>query len=142
MSSKITYLIVFLITTIFWASCTIDDNINTGDDKREIFLGEWNCTETDGTSYTFTFPVTIVEHSSDSNKILIQNFGFIGYGEKPPYGTIANSSVTIPTQLVCNDNSTTVSGYGILVDKNTMQWDYELLIGGDKMEYSATFNRK
>lgn len=131
------------MTLLLAVSCTItEDNNDYEVSERSVFLGTWNCTETDGTSYTFTYPVTIKEDINDTTRVILENFGYIGYNEKPPYGIVSNSTIDIPSQKVCNDNSTNVSGYGILIDKNTMSWEYEILIGGDKLNYNATFKRK
>ena len=141
-NSTFSILIVFLFLLVGFASCEIgDENDYPDSDLRDPFLGTWKCTESEARSYQFVYQVEIRKDPSNSSRVLLDNFGFIGFNEKPPYGVVAGSTITIPQQQVCDDNSITVSGFGIQVDANTMNWEYQLVIGGDKNDYTALFEK-
>ncbi|MCK5839253.1 MAG: hypothetical protein KAG99_05360 [Bacteroidales bacterium] len=139
-SIRILLLSLFILTG--FASCEIIEEDDYPDsDLTDPFLGTWKCTESEARSYQFVYQVEIMKDPSNSSRVLLDNFGFIGFNEKPPYGVVAGSTITIPQQEVCDDNSITVSGFGILIDANTMNWEYQLVIGGDKNDYTALFEK-
>ncbi|MCK4676864.1 MAG: hypothetical protein KAT48_01915 [Bacteroidales bacterium] len=139
-SIRIFVVSLFILTG--FASCEItDENDYPDSDFRDSFLGTWKCTESEARSYQFVYQVNIRKDASNSSRVLLDNFGFIGFDEKPPYGVVAGSTITIPQQQVCDDNSITVSGFGIQVNANTMNWEYQLIIGGDKNDYTAVFEK-
>ncbi len=139
---NIRILVVSLFILTGFASCEISDEDDYPDsDLRDPFLGTWKCTESEARSYQFVYQVNIRKDPSNSSRVLLDNFGFIGFDEKPPYGVVAGSTITIPQQQVCDDNSITVSGFGTQVDVNTMNWEYQLIIGGDKNDYTAVFEK-
>jgi hypothetical protein len=118
-------------------SCTDEDSIlDTGDD-RDAFLGTWNVTEACSKD---SYSVTIVKDPSNSTQVIIQNFWLIGYNEKPPYAIVAGSTITIPAQDICYNNSNEVSGSGS-IDKKTIELNYTVNDGADLWDCSATYEK-
>jgi hypothetical protein len=111
------------------------------DDPRDRFTGTWICDETSEQDDHFSYPVRIIKDTANSNRIILENFGFVGFDEKPPYANVSGNSMNIPLQEVCNDNSMSISGSGFLVDKKTMNWNYLIIIGGDKINYTAELRK-
>jgi hypothetical protein len=135
--TKIVKIAFGLFFTLNLLSCTVeDDPLNPADD-RDAFLGNWNVIETcnkDG------YTVNITIDPSNSSQVIIENFALIGYNEKPPYAIIAGSTITIPKQLVCDDESLEVAGSGKL-DKETIKLDYTLSDGADLVTCTANFEK-
>lgn len=129
------YLNLIFITILF-VSCTLeeDDPLNPVD-ERDQFLGTWNVTETCSKD---AYQVTIEKDPTNSAQVLIYNFWLIGYQERPPYGIVAGSSIYIPKQLMCNDDSNEVSGNGS-INKNEITWDYTVNDGADLYTCTAVY---
>lgn len=125
---------LFLLSGIFFQSCTDEDIINPVDD-RAAFLGTWDVIET---CVKDAYSVTIEADPSNSVQVIIQNFWLIGYQEKAPYAIVAGTNITIPSQTMCNDNSNTVSGSGKLKD-GKIEWDYTVNDGADLFTCSAVY---
>lgn len=140
---KISLQILLFTTLIILFSVTscelIDEPINQ--DARERFLGDWNCQEYLEGLPQISYTVTIKADPADSSRIILENFAYIGFNEKPPYGIVDGPYVNVPTQKVCFDQSITVWGNGQSVSKNELQWEYSVEVGGDSFHYTAVFRR-
>jgi len=132
----------FLLVLIGFYSCQLDDNGGLSLDPRDKYVGTWTCNESPALrQLLLTYPVEIVKDTSNESNLFLENFGFIGFNEKPPYGIFSGASISIPQQQVCDDNSVTVYGEGTIVDDNKMNWTYTLKVGGDKSSYTAVFTK-
>jgi len=110
-------------------------------DPRDPFTGYWTVTEYSEEFSTFTYPVNITKDPSNGSRLIMENFGYTGFDEKPPYGILSGATVTIPQQTVCNDNSMVISGSGQLISANSMQWNYTIIIGGNQYDYTAKLEK-
>jgi hypothetical protein len=134
-------LVSILFLTGFYA-CELDDTNGLSSDPRDKYVGTWTCNETPASlKLLFTYPVEMVKDTTIESNILLKNFGFIGFDEKPPYGILSGSSISVPQQQVCYDNSITVYGEGTIVDVKTINWSYTIKVGGDKNSYNAVFTK-
>jgi hypothetical protein len=133
---KIELVIAILISLVLFSCTDEDGNLDMGDD-RDAFLGTWDVTEACSKD---SYSVTIVKDPSNSSQVIIQNFWLIGYNERPPYAIIAGSTITIPNQFMCYNNSNEVSGSGS-IDKNTIELDYTVNDGADLWDCTATYEK-
>lgn len=135
---------ILLFTTIILlfavTSCELTDE-PVNEDDRERFLGDWNCQEYLEGQPQISYTVTIKADPTDSSRIILENFAYIGFNEPPPYGIVDGPYVNVPTQKVCFDQSITIGGSGQSVSKNEQQWEYTVEIGGDSFHYTALFRR-
>lgn len=129
-----------IILLLSFPACELTDD-PMDEDPRDLFTGEWNCQEYLDGQPQMSYTVSIQSDPSDSTHIILKNFAFIGYDEKPPYGLVDGEQVIIPMQKVCYDESITLWGNGQSVSKNEIQWDYSVEVGGDSFDYTATFQR-
>jgi hypothetical protein len=130
------YSLLILSIPLIFSSCT-DDGENLNND-RDIFLGTWNVNET---CVRDAYDVNIVADPSNSSQVIIKNFWLIGYEEKPPYAIVAGTTLTIPEQSMCDDESKIVKGSGKL-DKNKIEWDYTVVNNGaDLNTCTATYEK-
>jgi hypothetical protein len=127
-----------LIVSMYSCELT-DDGL---EDPRDSFVGQWTCTEYENGQSQISYPVTIEKDAINSDWVLLNNFGYIGVTEKPPYGEVSGDYITIPSQKVCYDESVTVDGNGHLTGKDEMEWEYNLEVGGDSYHYTAIFTRQ
>ncbi len=132
---KIIRILFVVVTVMCVVSCTEGDDILNPSDDRDTFLGTWNvnenCQRTD-------YDVNIVVDPTNSSQVIIQNFGLIGYGEKPPYAIVAGTTITIPTQDM--SVNIIVAGSGKLI-KGKIEWDYTLNDGADLYTCTATYQK-
>jgi len=130
-------LIVFSVSIL--SSCLEDDDIVTPIDDREEFLGFW---DVDESCHRTAYQVEIIKDPSNSSQVLIKNFWLIGDDEKPPYAIVAGSTITIPSQGMCNDGSNLVQGSGNL-SKNgkNIKWNYTVNDGADLYTCTADYDR-
>lgn len=133
----IIYLLVNLVISLTFYSCTDEEDPLNPQDDRDAFLGTWNVTES---CTKEAYSVTIVKDPSNSSQVIIQNFWLIGFNEKPPYAIVAGTTITIPEQTICYNASNTVSGSGKL-DKGKIDWDYTVNDGADLWSCSATYEQ-
>jgi hypothetical protein len=131
---------IFVLFIMSMWGCTLD-NGSDGFDPRDNYTGQWTCNDTPARSLLLTYPVIIVKDTLSDYDVYLENFAFIGFDEKPPYGTLSGNIITIPTQQICNDNSWTVSGTGNIINDNRIEWEYQIKVGGDKNSYKAVFTR-
>jgi hypothetical protein len=136
MAKKIYHPIALIISLILF-SCTDEGDILNPQNDRDAFLGIWNVTDS---CFRNSYDVNIVVDSSNSTRVIIQNFWLIGYNEKPPYAIIAGSTITIPNQTMCYNKNDTVSGSGQLY-KGKIKWDYTVNDGADLWTCTSTYNR-
>ena len=135
--TKISKIITCFFLALNLLSCTLeDDPLNPADD-RDAFLGGWNVIESCSKD---AYTVNISKDPSNSSQVIIENFALIGYNEKPPYAIIAGSTITIPKQLVCDDESIEVAGSGKL-DKGTIELEYTFNDGADLLSCSANYEK-
>jgi hypothetical protein len=129
---------MILFSSAFYA-CTEDDELFDFTDDRDTFVGTWNVNETCSRD---NYSVEIVKDPSNSSQVIIRNFWLIGYQEQPPYAIIAGSTITIPTQQMCDDGSNTVSGSGTLnKNGNEITWNYSVNDGADLYSCQATYEK-
>ncbi|MBN3035267.1 MAG: hypothetical protein JW861_06750 [Bacteroidales bacterium] len=139
MKAKTAFAGLSMMMTLFMGSCTTDENNDvTPADDRDQFLGSWNVNET---CQRDAYSVEIIRDPSNSSQVIIRNFWLIGYNEKAPYAIVAGSSIVIPEQTMCDNNSNEVSGSGTL-DKNRITWNYTVNDGADLWTCSATYEKQ
>ena len=131
----------FLLSWVGFYSCQVESNQNAYD-PRDKYLGTWTCDESPPLrDLLFTFPVNFVKDTTNENNFILENFAYIGFDEKPPYGILSGTTISVPQQQVCNDNSVTVYGEGSIVSDIKMNWTYTIKVGGDKSTYTAVFTK-
>jgi len=135
--TKIIKIVFGLFLALKLISCTVEDDPLNPTDDRDAFLGSWNVIESCSKD---AYTVNISADPSNSSQVIIENFGLIGYNEKPPYAIIAGSTITIPKQLVCDDESLEVAGSGKL-DKKTIELDYTISDGADMVTCTADYEK-
>ena len=90
-------LLYCLPAMLFFASCAEDDAADPLIDDREKFLGEWNCTETIGTS-SMSFKIYITSYG-ESDSMRLSNFS--NYGNTAvALGLSSGNSIVIPNQQI------------------------------------------
>jgi hypothetical protein len=124
-----------LIVAVLLISCTDEDDILNPTNDRDAFLGNWDVTES---CVRDSYDVNIVADPSNSTQVIINNFWLIGYSEKPPYAIVAGTTITIPTQKMCYNESNEVSGSGKLI-KGKVVWNYTVNDGADLYTCTATY---
>ena len=123
---------------LFLTSCNKDAApVDPALDDRDKYIGTWTCVETPAAKVSYT--VTISKNPSSSTEVLISNFNILGTDTKP-YATISGTSLTIPTQWVCN-NTTRVYGSGIMVNEAKINLQYTV-IDTDSASYTATYSKQ
>jgi len=131
-----------IIITMILGGCEVypvDEDLYS-DDSNPL-VGTWTCTEFSEHDSYFTYPVNIVKDPVSEERIILENFGFIGFDEKPPYAIVNGSTLVVPQQDVCDDGSMTVSGSGQIESNKTMKFEYLIIIGGDRFNYTALFEK-
>jgi len=132
---------LLLIIAMAFTACEIDPLEDSSFDSRDQYTGVWTCTEYSEESNAFTYPVDIEKDPLDENRLILENFGFIGFDEKAPVAILSGSFISIPEQTVCDDGSMIISGNGEAVNKQTINWEYQIRMGGDKFKYTARLTR-
>lgn len=134
---QIYYLIVVFLSVLIFPSCTEEDIINPVDD-RQAFIGTWGVNEN---CLRDAYSVTIEADPGNSSQVIIKNFWLIGYQEKPPYAIVAGTSITIPSQTMCNDDNNTVSGSGEMKN-GKIEWEYSVNDGADLYTCTAVYEKQ
>lgn len=131
-------LLYLLLLAVFGLVSCVDDDLPAPDgdgDARDVFTGTWNCVENEA---KIAFTVNISKHPTDPDKILLENFAFIGMNEFAE-GNITGPNVVIPEQIPCE--GFVVEGSGQLINSSRIEWGYSVTAGGDKTDYVAVFTR-
>jgi hypothetical protein len=134
MKSRYFLLAIVISSIAFFASCSEDDPIIEVD-PRDGFLGVWKVNED---CQRLNYDVNITYDPDNSVQVLIENFVNPGPGYDPVTALIVGDKIFV-SQQVTGDNWT-VSGEGNLVN-NRIEWEYELIIGGNKLECTASYTR-
>ena len=122
---------------LFIISCKTDPTtIDPTVDDRDKFVGSWTCVEVPAAKVSYS--VNITKNTAISSEILISNFNLLGV-TTIPYATISGTTLTIPTQWVCN-NTTRIYGNGILVNDAKINLQYTV-IDTDSASYTATYSK-
>lgn len=132
------------IICLAFSSCTKeDDNKNvTGttspSDPRNVFIGNWVCQETTGTSSS-TFGVEIFAHSTISTRIVVSNFNNLGFQASLCNIETSGNSLTIFQQ---NLSGFDVVGSGTLINSSTINLTYQVDDGSGIVDnVSATLTK-
>lgn len=120
-------------------SCEEDANNDITSDYRDQYIGSWTCTETPAKGIKLTYTVKISKDTENSSRLILKNFGFSGLNEKPAYGISTESSITLPEQTICDDETWIIEGIGYLVKDDKMTWEYSINDGADLLNYTAVF---
>lgn len=126
-----------LISLLIFFSCSTEEETDDSGDPMDSFLGTWSVEET---CQKYNYDVNIKVDPDNSSQVLIENFWLIGFDEKPPYAIITGSTITIPEQYMCYNQSNKVSGSGSMED-GKIYWDYSVNDGADLHECSAIFEK-
>jgi len=140
-TDRLNILSLVLIFGMAFTACEIYPLEDPSFDNRDQYTGVWTCTEYSEESNAFTYPVNIEKDPLDANRLILENFGFIGFDEKAPLAILSGSFISISEQEVCDDNSMIISGNGEIINKQTIKWEYQIQMGGDKFKYTATLTR-
>ena len=133
---KITkFLMAFLLIVPFFQAC--QDDISELDDPRDAVVKKWRVTDNTGTG-ALGYDVTISKDANETTRVLFSNFHNLGTSDKL-YATIANKTLTIPSQVL--DETYTVIGSGTISnDLKSISFSYSIDPNGDGPEdYTATF---
>jgi len=109
-----------LVGSFLMTACEPDTNDDVNPtDPRESYQGIWLCTESTSMSYT----VDISIDTTNSTQIKLFNFHHLG-PEEMAYGIVSGTTVTIPSQTLCQ-GTITVEGIATMQsNKTTMNFDY------------------
>lgn len=140
-TDRVNIILLLAILVIAITGCEIYPLEDPSADERDQLTGMWTCTEYSEENNAFTYPVNIKKDPGDENKIILENFGFIGFDEKPPYGVLNGNGISLPKQTVCDDASITISGNATFFNNKTINWEYQIEIGGDIYKYVATLTK-
>jgi hypothetical protein len=127
-------LVLAILVSIALLSCTDDDGL-LGSEDRDAFLGTWNVIDSCSKD---AYSVNIIKDTTNSSQVIIENFWLIGFDQKAPYAIIAGTTISIPQQFICDNNSNKVSGSGKL-DKKTITLNYTVDDGADLWSCKATY---
>jgi hypothetical protein len=134
---------LFLTSIVFYSCTKEDDKKNdtsstSPSDPRNVFVGNWVCQETIGSSIT-TFGVEIFTHSSISSRIVVSNFNNLGFQTSPCNMEISGNSITIFQQ---NLSGFDVVGSGTLINSSTINLTYQVDDGSGIVDnVSATLTK-
>lgn len=137
----LTYL---FLTSIVFNSCTKEEDnksvtgTTSPSDPRNVFIGNWVCQETTGTSST-TFGVEIFAHSTINTRIVVSNFNNLGFQASLCNMETSGNSITIFQQ---NLSGFDVVGSGTLVNSSTITLNYQVDDGSGIVDnVSATLTK-
>ncbi|OFX43530.1 MAG: hypothetical protein A2046_01375 [Bacteroidetes bacterium GWA2_30_7] len=142
MSAFSKYFILTVLIGTFVYSCKPDEPIEpTPEDSRDKITGTWKCEETSQVFGSTTFTVNISK-SSDSSKVLIDNFYNLSAGKKV-YAILNNLTLSIPSQTVANDGHI-ITGNGTLTSNyKTINFSYSANDGsGDLDNVTAIYTKQ
>jgi hypothetical protein len=111
-----------LLITLF--SCQKDDEKETGSGSGSavnIFVGTWVCEENSSQFGQSIYSVYINPHSTDPNRIVIDNFHNIGVQESHAQLEVSGNSLNLFLQ---NINGFDVSGSGTLINNSQINMSY------------------
>ncbi|MEI7595307.1 MAG: hypothetical protein WCK02_06120 [Bacteroidota bacterium] len=125
MKTVINYLLALVLFSSVLVSCEPDtvapDASQPDTDPREVYVGNWLCTENSKLAGQQTFTVSISLNPSNSTEVLIANFYLFGNDQKAR-ALVAGNNISIPSQSLCNF---TISGSGYIDNnKTTINWNY------------------
>ncbi len=132
MKARIFSFFIILAAISFFASCGEDDPI-IQEDPRDSYLGVWSVNED---CQRLNYDVNITYDPDNSSRVLIENFANPGPDYDPVTALVVDDRIFVSQQTVGDD--WTVSGDGTLTD-GTIEWEYELIIGGNLYQCSATY---
>ncbi len=126
MKKKISHVLLILVMITSFDACQKDTTSDPGvaTTERDKFLGTW-ITQSNGTSGTQNFTMTISAGSSSPSQILIKNFENEG-ASTTTYAEISGNSISISQQVVASD---TIQGSGTYNSNNTLSLNYTLRDG-------------
>jgi hypothetical protein len=137
---KITARLILLFISglmLTFVSCEDDQFDDPFADPVDKFLGTWKCNEQeippDG---LWVYDVVITRNPQNSSEILISNFNLQGSSERAR-ALIAGNSLTIPTQLMCDD-TIEIKGSGSF-SNGEVSLSYTTLDGADLKSFSAKY---
>ena len=137
MKKQITYLLLFSLLAVFFASSCNKDNGTTPAVTRDSLRGKWMVNET---KKKITYEVTILIDSTTSDGVLINNFA----GGGPTVNAFAylsgNTLALTNNELL--SNGWIVNGSGTVSGTNRIDWPYTLHDGANQSSIHAVFTKK
>lgn len=130
------FLFCLILTTVVFSCQKLDD---ATDDERDNLVGSWTCNESGQEYGQQNFLVTISKSTTDTTKILIDNFYGLGTGNKVSL-KMNSLNLTIPGQTVDGNQ---ISGSGsVSSNYNTINLSYTVVGGGTTDHVTAVFTKK
>lgn len=121
-----------LIVLFGLTACVPDDsNIPNETDPALAFVGNWSVSDNE---LKINYEVQITKNPQNSTEILLNNFA---NSADNAVGLVTGKTVTIVSQSL--NNSWKVSGTGSYKSSSRLEFTYDLIIGGDKKSWQATF---
>ena len=115
------------------SSCSDDSELDTTD-AREFLVDTWRCTELGASGISYDVSVTL--DPEFENRVLLENFHELGYGEKL-YAVLENNVLLIPEQTIFDH---VIEGEGaIAVNQKTIDWDYSVDDGSGQENFTSRF---
>jgi hypothetical protein len=130
--------IAILLLVPFVQSCQ-DDVTDTGD-PRDAIAKKWRVVDNWDNVGQLGYDATISKDANEATKILISNFGGWGTSDKLN-ATIANKTITIPTQTL-GGTYTISNGTGtISKDLNSIDFTYTVFDGDETKAVTANYGQ-
>jgi hypothetical protein len=133
---KFMMLFAFVALLGLWA-CE-EDTVDPTANPRDQFTGTWVCKDQPTKNGLATYTVTISADPNNEDQVIVKNYFQLG-SDALPYAIVSGTSIEIPSQLTCSDNSWTVSAHGTLTKSTEIQWD---VYDANDLSYTATFTKQ
>jgi hypothetical protein len=130
--------IAVLLLVPFVQSCQ-DDVSDTGD-PRDAIAKKWRVVDDWDNVGQLGYDVTISKDANEATKILITNFGGWGTPDKLN-ATIANKTITIPTQTLDGTYKITNGSGTISKDLNSIDFTYTVFDGDVTKSVTANYGQ-
>lgn len=131
------FLFIGLFSLITLWGCEEDITDPTAND-RDAFIGSWICKDQPTKNGLATYTVTITADPSNEDQVIVTNYFQLG-SDANPYAIVSGSSINIPTQVTCDDDSWTVSAQGTLTSDTKIEW---VVYDANDLSYTATFTKQ
>jgi hypothetical protein len=125
-------LFIIVASLFLLNSCEKDDKIYSS------IVGTWQCVEISSVHTPNPYFVDIVRETSDSTRLVIDNFYNMGYG-KEIYATLDGYDISLQSNLF---GFSIVGEAKVATNFKTIEWEYEVDDGSGMIDYvTAVYTR-
>lgn len=136
MKKVIFFSIAFVSILALLNACKPDEKEEI--DVRDKYVGEWHMIEESKSPIMQSYNIKISKVSDDNKSLEISNLGNVGDVNIKVNASLDDGKITVASQTL--PNNWVIEGQGVMATQSnkTMNWQYTIIAGGNKITYNAT----